>query len=815
MSRTQKFLADRCEERGGHWLENLWKDIRYGARQLRKNPGFTITVALTLALGIGANTAIFSAVHAILLRPPPYGDPGRLVRIFGSNPKHGITQGPISRPDFEDWREQSVSFEKMAAFHTDFVNLAGEGEPERLEATRASASLFDTVRVKPFLGRTFATSEDRGGKVVILSHRLWRRRFQGDPGIVGKTVGINMVGHTVVGVLPASFRFTGDADLWLPLEDFKMMSERGSRFLSAIGRLKPGIGEQQARADLRLVAARVDAANGGADGWGAELESLRENLTGGVRPTLMLLSSAVALVLLIACVNVAALLLARGAGRAREFSIRLAMGATRSAMARQVLAECLLLSCLGGGFGILLAGWGVRIARLAVAAQLPPAADIELDAVVLACAVAASLVSGVLFGAMPALRAARTDLNAGLKGGDRGTTAGGDRWRGALAAAQIALSLVLLVGAGLLFRSLERLRGVPAGFVADNVLTLRLHLPENKYSTDGQKAAFAGALVERVGSASGVVSAAIAPTLPVSGGMNSYGFNIIGGSDTGKREINLSAEKDAVTPDYFRTLGIKVLRGRAIESRDQAGQPPVILVNETAARKFFGQQDPVGHQITFGSEKMWTIVGVVADVRQYSLAREAPPHFYSPLAQDPQDDLVLFVRAASHPAALAAAARRALREVDPVLPVSQIQTMDEVVNASMSERRVTISLLGCFAGSALLLACVGLYGAVAGLANRRRRELGVRLALGAVKGDIFRLVVGHGLKLALAGLAAGLAAALPFGRAMRSLLFETAPDDPLTFAGVAALLMGVTILASWLPARRAANFDPVELLKNE
>ncbi len=807
-------IKEECRDgRGVRWLEDFVHDLRHGARQLRKNPGFAFAAILTLALGIGANTAIFSAVHAILLSPPPYDDPGRLVRIFGSNPKHGITQGPLSRPDFADWQVECGSFAQMATFHTEFVNLAGEGEPERLEATRASTGFFETLRINPLLGRTFAPGEDRGGKVVVLSHRLWLRRFQGDRSIIGKTVLLNLAGHTVVGVLPASFRFPGDADLWLPLGDFKM-SERGSRFLSAIGRLKPGVGVEQARAELRLAAGRIEARNEGSGGWGAEVVSLRESLTRGVRPTLALLSGAVAMVLLIACVNVAALLLARGVSRAREFSIRSAVGATRSVIVRQVMAECLLLAFLGGGLGTLLAAWGGRILRLAAVAQMPRTGDIALDPAVLACAVAASILSGVFFGILPALQVARADSNAGLKGGGRGTTNGGHRWSGVLAAAQIALSLVLLVGAGLLLRSLGRLRAVPSGFEAANVLTLRLHLPENKYATEEQKAAFAASAVGRVASIPGVASAAIAPTLPVSGGLNSYGFNIVGGG-AATPGADVSAEKDAVTPDYFRTLGIKVSRGRLIDARDLAGSPPVLLVNETAARRFFGREDPIGRRITFGSDKVWSIIGVVADVRQYSLSQAAPPHFYSSLAQDPQDDLVLFVRAASHPAALAAAARDALRAVDPMLPVSQIQTLDEVVNASLSERRFTIMLLGCFAGSALLLSCVGLYGAVAGVTGRRRREMGVRLALGAVKGDVFRLVVRHGLKLALAGLAAGFLAALPLGRAMRSLLFETAPDDPLTFAGVAALLLVVTVLACWLPARRAANFDPVELLKSE
>ncbi|HTH49429.1 MAG TPA: ABC transporter permease, partial [Candidatus Limnocylindria bacterium] len=622
-------------------------DLRFALRQLLKNPGFAAVAVLTLALGIGANTAIFSVINAVLLRPLPFAQPEQLVRLYESRTKTGLQQGPISPPTFLDWRQQNSVFVGLSAFHGSSLNLTGSGEPERLSALHVSANLFSLLQAKPMLGRTFLPEDEQNNKVVVLSDGFWRRRFGSDRGLIGRTISLDKQSYTVVGVMPASFKFADQAELWMPLTFAKdEESNRGSRFLRAVARLKPGVSVTQARAEMETIASRLSTQFGENEGWGVHLVSLREDIVGNIRPALLVLFGAVGLVLLIACANMANLFLARSAGRQREIAIRAAMGAGRGRIMLQLLRESLLLSLVGGLLGLLLAVWGTALLGTLVPSDLPGVQEVGPDARVLGFTLLVSLVTGTLFGLLPALQLSRVDLNESLKEG-RGPAGASHRLHGFLVVSEVALALMLLAGAGLLLKSFFQLKAVNPGFLPGNVLTMQLSLPESKYPQGHQQAAFFEEVVRNVESLPGVQSAGVAPTLPLSGGLNSYGFSIDGReSPPGE---NLSAEHDSVTPRYFRTLGIRLLQGRLFTDGDSAGSPPVVIINETAARRFFPNENPLGRRVTIAGPATGEIIGVVEDVKQYALTRESPPHMYSPQTQKPSPGMTLFVRATAKP----------------------------------------------------------------------------------------------------------------------------------------------------------------------
>jgi putative ABC transport system permease protein len=789
-------------------------DLKFAFRQLAKSPGFTAVALLTLALGIGANTSIFSLVNSVLLRPLPYDNSSQLVRVFESSQSEGLQRGPISLPNFNDWRSQATVFESLAAFHDIYLNLTGTGEPKRLEATCVSAEFFSLLRVHPLLGRTFSPDEERGGRVVILSYGLWQQRFGGAADVVGNTITLDKNGYSVVGVMPREFKFPYERDLWAPLHLTEgEEAGRGTRMLRAVGRLKSDVGLQQAQAEMHAIGGRLAQQFSHDHGWNVEVVPLHADIVSSARPALLLLCAGVGFVLLIACANLANLSLAKAAARQREIAVRVALGARRGRIIRQLLAESLLLSCCGGALGIVIAFWATRALASFVPQDLPHLQGPGIDARVLAFTIVISVLTGILFGLLPALQLSRPDLNSTLKESSRGSTGARNRLHWLSVVSEMALALILLSGTGLLLKSFLRLRAVDPGFQADNVLTLQLSLPESKYPQGYQQAAFFEQLVQRIQALPGVQHAAAAPTLPLSGGLNSYGFNIDG------REAqpgdNFSAEHDAVTADYFRALGIRLLQGRLFTDHDKADSPPVIVINQAAARRFFPNENPIGRRVTIAGPAPGEIIGVVADVKQYALTSESPPHMYSPQSQKPSSHMTLFIRSSGEPMNLVGRLHQAVYSVDKDQPIAAIRTLADVAAASLAQRWFTMMLLGIFAFAALVLAAVGIYGVMAFTVSQRTREIGLRLALGAQKRNVLAIVIARGMAFTLIGLGVGLVSALVLSRLLSSLLFEVTPSDPLTFVGMSLLLMLVALSACWLPAHRATNVDPMEALRYE
>jgi putative ABC transport system permease protein len=801
-------------------MDILLQDLRFAIRMLIKRPGFTTVVVLALALGIGANSAIFTVVNTILLQPLPYEDPERLMLLWGSQPQIG--HEAASFPDFVDWRAQNESFEQLAAYTTASFNLTGSGEPERVTGGRTTAELFSILRVQPVVGRSFVADEMRpgSGHVAMVSYGMWQRRWGGDPQAVGTSIELNAEAYTVVGILPKNFRSPSDIDVWTPLAIDVNQTGRRADFLLVIGRLKPEITLPQAQSEMTAIAARLEQQYPNTNaGWTIALVPLHEQLVKKIRPTLLVLLGAVGFVLLIACANVANLLLARAGSREKEIAIRDALGAGRIRLVRQLLTESLVLALIGGICGLILAQWGLDLLLSLNPPDIPKVGKIGIDTRVFLFTLGVSFLTGLGFGIVPALQLSRTDLNQSLKEGGRGTAGVSRRKaRSILMVSEVALTLVLLVGAALMMESFVRLLKVDPGFRPDHLLTMRLSLPPSKYKENAKTAGFYQQLMERTGALPGVLSAAIANSLPVAGGGPMWSFNVEG-EPPPPPDVVVDANVRIVSPNYFGTLGIGLVRGRLLTERDGPDSPLVIVINETMARRYWPDQDPIGKRIAFdgtAQQQYWReIVGITADVKHEGLDANELTAVYVPFAQRPNASMILIARTSVEPASLAAAVRNEVLSLDRDQPVYQIRTMDDVISTSVAQPRFSMLLLGIFASGAMILAAIGLYGVMSYSVTERTKELGVRLALGARKQDVLRLVVGQGMLLVGLGLAAGLAGAFALTRLMTGLLYGISATDPLTFAIIPVFLAMVGLAACYIPARRATKVDPLTALRYE
>jgi putative ABC transport system permease protein len=810
--------------RGGGWLETLWQDLRYGARMLVKAPGFTSIAVITLALGVGANTAIFSVVNAVLLRPFPYEAPERLVILQESISAGGFSP---SYPNFADWRAENTVFDSMSAVRTnESFNLIGAGEPERLQGRVVSAGFFSTLGIKPLVGRDFLAEDDRPGATpaVILSYGFWQRRFGADQGIIGKQLTLNNQSFTVVGVTPANFQYGAEADVTVPIglqaERFRLRGRDPG--VNVVARLKPGVSQQQAETELNLIAARLEQQYPESNtGRRVLLTPLHEGFVGDVRRPLLILLGAVGLVLLIACANVANLLLVRASARRKEIVVRVALGASRWRIIRQLLTESVLLSALGAALGILLAFWGTSLIISQVPDGIPRLHEARVDAPVLVFTLAVSLLTGLLLGLAPALQASRPNLTEGLKEGERGSSGRRQRLRGVLVVCEVALTLALLAGAGLLIQSFWRVLQVDPGFEARNLLTMQLSVN----NADGHQVAnFFEQLQQEVRSLPGVRSVAVSNGLPL-GGANQPPFIIEGRPrpEPGKEPAGV---RYTVSPDYFRTLGIELLKGRVFAAQDTPDTRPVVIVDETLARQYFPDEDPLGKRIrqALPDAPSLEIVGVVRHVEHESLDGQAPARsqFYLNFQQIPAERLPtqvrrinLLLRTEVDPSSLVPAVRGRVAALNKDQAVFNVRTMEQIVAQTVAPRRFSMLLLTVFAAVALALAGVGIYGMMSYAVAQRTREIGVRMALGAQVSDVMKLVIGQGMKLVLVGVALGLCASVALTRVIKSLLVGVSATDPATFAAIALLLALVALLACFVPARRATQVNPMIALRGE
>lgn len=802
-------------------MSELWNDIRYSCRLLLKYRAVTVVAVLALALGIGANTAIFSVVNAVLLRPLPFRAPGRLVTIRIDVPQRNIRSAFGPYPEVSDWRRESRSFESMSAFSLASVNLATRDESERVSILKVNAGMFPMLGVRMALGRAFLPEEDRPGaaRVAVLSNSLWRRRFGSDGGLVGRMVILDGNPYTVVGVLPPGFQMESpDVDLYTPIA-MSTARGRGDRWsFGAWARLKPGVSIEAAQAELDTLNRRLQQQYPRPlKGWRAHVWGLHAFLVRDVELSLLVLLAAVALVLLIACANVANLLLARTGARQKEIAIRTALGARRARVVRQLLTESVLLALAGGVLGVALAYCGVAGLVALGAEQFPMLRQARLDLPVLAFTMLVSLLTGLLFGIAPALAVSRADVHGTLKEGGRASTEsrGRNRLRGLLVVSEVALALLLMIGASLMMRSLLNLQDVNPGFRAAGVLTASINLPASRYANPGQREAFYRQLEERLEAAPGVSAAGISSVLPM-GGVNQGGSWLVEGHPvTNPADVPLLYFR-IVNPRYFQALQIPLKRGRTFTVQDNQGAPRVVIVNETLARRYWPNQDPIGKHIGDGRPEGWMpVVGVVGDVRHMSLAQEPEPELYLPLAQNPEPGMRLAVRTPADPLRFAPVLRRTVMELDRDQPLSRVGSMEQAVSDAVATQRFSALLLGVFAAVALVLAAIGIYGVISFAVTCRTHEIGVRVALGARRADVLRAVVGQGTVLALIGVAIGLAAAFSLTRLLGSLLYGVKATDPLVFAGVSLLLTAVAALASYIPARRAASVDPMVALRYE
>jgi putative ABC transport system permease protein len=841
LSRAEQPLAARAlqpsleliERKGGMRMESFIQDLRFGVRMLMKQPGFTLIAVLTLALGIGANTAIFSLIDAVLLQELPYREPGRVVALWSSNPR--ASEGPPASADVAAWRAGTQSFAQVTAFMPWTADLAEQGEPERIGGTAVTPEFFQTIGIEPLLGRAFTQEEGLPGaaNVGLISHSLWQRRFGADPALLGKGILVNSSKLTVIGIMPSGFDFpragelpsplpfASRTDIWLPLKlSAQQWGSRHERYLTTLARLKPGVSFSQAQAEMKVYAARQAQEFPDTHvNLSVSLVPLHQQMAGKSRTALRLLFAAVGLLLLIACVNAANLLLARGVARQRELAIRAALGAGRARIVRQALAESLLLAVLGGALGLLFAAWCLRLVVSLSPANLPRLENVSLNGAVLLFTLLIALVTGVVFGLLPALQMSRINLRDSLNEGGRGADSPVNHAvRNWLIAGEVALAVVLLVGAGLLGRSLMRVLAVDPGFKATSVLTFDLSLVSSRYADDARRAAFYQTLFARLAALPEVRGAGAISYLPLGGGGNWGSFDIEGAPDAPGRGYR--TERRAVTPGYFAALNISLQRGRDFTPEDDQSSLPVVVINETLARRYFGDADPIGRRLRPGRNNLnnrWrTIVGVVRDVKSDTLEAETMEQTYFPLTQWANSETMSVVaQVEGDPLALVSAVRAETKALDPSLPLANVRTLAQVRSAATSARRFNVILLGLFAGTALLLTVVGLYGVITYLVGRRVREIGIRLALGADQAAILRLILMQGMKPVIVGGAIGLLAALALTRWIQSLLFSVSANDPLTFASVALLLTLVALLACWIPARRAAKVDPLIALKHE
>ncbi len=797
-------------------MQTFWQDLRYGARMLWKKPGFTLVAVITLALGIGANTAIFSVVNAVVLQPLPFAGAERLVWIWGQFSQGN--QASVSPPDFLDYRAQNHAFEELAAMRFSSFNLTGAAEPERLAGGRVTTNFFRTLGVKPILGRDFIAQEEQPGQAqsVLISEGLWQRRFGNDPAIIGQALLLDGNRYTVVGVVPNRSRLPEQAELWMPIVfDHPDMKIRRFHFLRPIARLKPGVTLAQARADVDNVAMGLEKLYPDSNTtWRLRLVSLREQLLGDTGRALYLLLGAVALVLLIGCANVANLLLSQAVARQKEIALRVALGAGRWRLVRQLMTESVLFALLGGISGLFLAIWGTEL-LVKLAPQLPRAAEINVDRRVLVFSLAISLLTGLIFGLLPALQASSPELNEALKEGGKGGATGArhNRARNLLVVSEVALALVLLIGAGLLLQSFRRLQDVDPGFNPQNLLTLRTFLPEAKYPKEEQAGAFFERVIERVKGLPGVQTVGLTTHLPMRGGGDTY-FTIEGKPFPDPQQ-KVTAVNPGVSHDYLRAMGIPLIKGRHFTEPETREPIKTVIINEAFARTYFQNEEPLGRRliIDMGSPLACEIIGVARDTRQYGLDGPLVATMYLPSLRVYMGNLV--VRTAGDPLAIAADVRRAVREVDKDQPVTSILSMEQILADSVALPRFRTLLLTLFAALALLLAAVGIYGVMSYTVTQRTHEIGIRMALGAQNTDVLRLVVGQGLKLALLGIAIGLGGAFALTRILTGFLYNVTASDPLTFSLVSLLLAGVALLACYIPARRATKTDPLVALRYE
>ncbi len=792
------------------------QDIRFGLRMLLKKPAFTLIAILTLGLGIGATTAIFSIVNAVLLRPLPYDAPGQLVRLWADKSGQRTEQNHFSPAEITDFREQLTTFDDIGLFDVGLSsNFTGGAQPERVNSAEASPSLFTVLRAKPILGRTFLPQETdiAQSKVVLISEGLWKRHFGAETDIVGRAVQLDNESFTVVGVLPDNFKFPEQVDVWVPFSftAADWQRDRSHYYVEVVGRLKAEVTEAQAKAELETIVQRLKPGfSADKQNWGITLIPLHEQVVGKISPTLWILFGAVGCILLIACVNVANLLLTRAAARQKEMTIRVALGAGRVRLIRQLLTESLLLSVMGAGLGLGLAIWAVKVFSVSFLTRLPRAETITVDSRVLFFTLAVALVTGTLFGLTPALQASQPNLNETLKEGGRQSSGSRSRLRNWLVVAEIALSLVLLLGAGLLIKSFLRLQNVSLGFDPHQVLTLQLTMPRIKYPNTERQNAFVQQTLQRLQTLPGVKSVAATINLPL---LNTWGMGY--GVEGHENSPNQIADNANVTPNYFQTMGTPVLQGRDFSEHDTAAAPPVIIINEALARKHFPNENPLGQYLNMGRKR--EIVGVVADVKSRGLEGEVNPQVYFPYAQKPTiAAFVTFtIRAQNDPLALRPAIEKEIGELDKDLPVANVRTMEQVIGETLAQRQLTMGLLGGFALLALMLAAVGVYGVVSYTVAQRTHEIGIRLALGAQAPEVLKMVIWQAMKVASLGVALGLLNAFWLMKVLKTLLFEVSTTDPLTYITVAALSLLVALVACYIPARRATKVDPLVALRYE
>ena len=818
------------ETRRVTWLEDLVQDLRYGWRVLRKNPGFAGVAVLTLALGIGANTAIFSVVYAVLLKPLPYTNPEQLFTAFQANAQQGIAETGCSYLNFEEWRAQNHVFSELAGILAHQLTLTGRGEPSVVNTSVVTPELFALLDVKPVAGRIFFPQDGKQGapSVVLVSEDLWRGRFGADPKIIGTSIDLDKRPFTVIGILPTAFRtpfFNTKQEVWIPLVQDPLFStfmpQRGVHLLPALGRLKPGVSVAQAQAEMDAISGRLagefPAEN---KGWSVRLVPLQKEIVGDVKTALLVLLGAVGLVLLIACVNIANLLLTRATSRSREIAVRITLGAGRTRIVRQLLGEAAVLGLFGGVAGIGLAYWGVQVLSSLLPRNLPLVNVIRVDNVVLGFALLLSAVASVVFGLAPALLVANSDLQTSLREGDIRSGESGNRRRARsfLAAGEIALAMVLLVTAGLLLRSFSKLMSVSLGFNVQRIVKADVSLPRFQYSTPQQWTSFSDELLARIQAQPGLQDSAVAVPRPIIDRQVNLRFEIVGNPPF-SAGASRTADYVSISPDYFRVMGIPLIAGRFFNQHDVMSAPRVSVISQAMARLYFPNQDPLGKRLTFGfppggaAER--EIVGIVGDVRDVALGQAPGPMMYVPYAQAPFWGANLIVKSTMSPSSVAGAIRQEVRMIDKDLPVTDVALMPGIIEASIAQPRLGTSLLSLFAAMALVLAAIGIFGVISYSVSQRTREIGIRMALGAQPENVLKQVLEEGAWLAAIGLAAGLAGSFAATRLITRLLFGVKPTDPLTFAAVAVILTGVTLAASYIPARQATRVDPIVALRYE